>query len=129
MKPAIISGLLFITCLILSCGRGDHGRTISDEEYENTRRALVGANRILVKKDYERMKSFIERKGWEMEESASGLWYQVYEEGNGRTAGRDMLVSLRYSLSLPTSSLFKNSFTCSSASFEVASKISASSPA
>lgn len=92
--------MLLLVSLLPACGSRENRNGISDEEYENTRRALVGANRILVKKDQERIKSFVERMDWNMTESASGLWYQVYENGSGRAAEKGMLISLDYSLSL-----------------------------
>lgn len=92
--------MLLATCLLPACGNKPDRNGISDEEFENTREALVGANRILVKKDQERIKSFVERKGWDMTESASGLWYQVYEKGSGMKAEKEMVISLKYTVSL-----------------------------
>jgi hypothetical protein len=74
MKLRIFYWMLLFVCLLPTCGNKPGRNGISDEEFENTREALVGANRILVKKDQERIKSFVERKGWDMTESASGLW-------------------------------------------------------
>ena len=90
---------LIAFAILFNCGR-ESQKGLTEEEYENTREALVGANRILVKKDYERIKSFAERKGWEMNETLSGLWYQIYENGSGPSAKKGLLITLEYTVSL-----------------------------
>jgi FKBP-type peptidyl-prolyl cis-trans isomerase len=40
-------------------------------------------NRFLIKKDREIILNYIERKGLVMQESPTGLWYQILNEGNG----------------------------------------------
>jgi len=49
MKLRIAFCMLVTACLLADCGKRTDRNGISDEEYESTRRALVGANRILVK--------------------------------------------------------------------------------
>lgn len=100
MKHSVFYWMVLAVCLLPACGNKAERNGITDEEFENTREALVGANRILVKKDQERIKSFVERKGWDMTESPSGLWYQVYEKGRGTKAEKGMTISLNYAVSL-----------------------------
>lgn len=97
-----------VIILLFSCSGGNK-KTITEEEYDSTREALVGANRILVKKDYERIKSFVERKGWNMVETSSGLWYQIVEKGDGKPAEKDLLVSFAYTLTLLDGTLIYDS--------------------
>ncbi|HIE16268.1 MAG TPA: peptidylprolyl isomerase [Bacteroidales bacterium] len=48
-------------------------------EYE---KPLQDVNRYLVKKDNDRIKSFIRRKHWKMKQTQTGLWYQIYERSS-----------------------------------------------
>lgn len=61
---------------------------------------LVNVNKYLVKKDAEAIKAFAERREWEMQESKTGLYYQIYEQGEGRKAEKDKIVTLNYSVKL-----------------------------
>jgi FKBP-type peptidyl-prolyl cis-trans isomerase len=38
--------------------------------------------------------------GWDMTESQTGLWSQIYEKGNGVTAAKGKFITLSYTLSL-----------------------------
>jgi FKBP-type peptidyl-prolyl cis-trans isomerase FkpA len=44
---------------------------------------MAELNKYMVQKDRERIMNYIERKGLEMTESPSGLWYQIKSEGSG----------------------------------------------
>ena len=54
----------------------------------------------MIKKDVELIKSYIKRHNWTMQQTESGLWYQVIKEGNGMKAQNDMLVTLKYRVEL-----------------------------
>ena len=45
---------------------------------------MADLNKYLVQKDKERIKNYIERKNLKMTESATGLWYQINKEGEGK---------------------------------------------
>lgn len=97
----IRKGYLFLMILILvapGCRRQQ--KTVSDEDYRKTKEALVGANRILVKKDDEKIKAYIRRHDWKMQETASGLWYAVLEAGNGENARTGKMIILDYTVDL-----------------------------
>ncbi len=42
---------------------------------------MADLNKYLVQKDRERIKNYIERKNLKMNESPTGLWYQIIKEG------------------------------------------------
>jgi len=96
-KP--ILGYLIVLLLLLS-GCRKQEKTLSDEEYSRTKEALVGANRILVKKDNERIKAYISRRNWNMQQTTSGLWYMIVEAGNGKPASTGEKITLNYGLEL-----------------------------
>ena len=109
---------VLIVSFLCNCGR-DKSRTVTEEDFQKTKEALVGANRILVKKDQERIKSFIERKGWEMKETQTGLWYQIYHDGNGDLAQPGMMISLAYTVSLLDGSLCYDSDSLGCKNFKI----------
>ncbi len=92
--------LLLLMFMIMPSCSGKRQDQVSDEEYDRAREALVEANRILVRKDAERIRAYAERRGWKMQESESGLWYQIYEKGSGRSAQAGRTATLEYKLYL-----------------------------
>jgi FKBP-type peptidyl-prolyl cis-trans isomerase len=57
-------------------------------------------NRYLILKDKERIQNYIERKGLQMIESPTGLWFQIIEEGEGRNLTDNSKISMEYDCSL-----------------------------
>jgi FKBP-type peptidyl-prolyl cis-trans isomerase FkpA len=86
--------------LLLFTGCRKEVKQISDEEYRRTSEALVGANRLLVKKDTEKIRAFVRRNNWNMQQTPTGLWYMIIREGNGRPARAGDKITLAYRLEL-----------------------------
>lgn len=61
---------------------------------------MVDLNRYLVQKDRERIKNYIERKGLIMNESPTGLWYQIIKDGTGKAFTDNDKVIFDYESSL-----------------------------
>jgi FKBP-type peptidyl-prolyl cis-trans isomerase len=61
---------------------------------------MADINKYLVQKDRERIKNYIERKNLKMNESSTGLWYQIIKEGSGKTFAENDKVILDYECSL-----------------------------
>ena len=61
---------------------------------------LKRVNKFLAEKDQERIRSFVERRGWQMQTTGSGLWYMVYHQGQGRDIGQGMYVKMNYEIRL-----------------------------
>lgn len=57
-------------------------------------------NEFLVVKDDEIIRSFMQRMGWEMIQTQTGLWYMVYEDGAGEKIIKGKILTFDYSLSL-----------------------------
>lgn len=57
-------------------------------------------NRFLVAKDRERIESYVSRKGLQMEETPTGLWYRVIKEGEGQNLREKDKVLIDYECSL-----------------------------
>ncbi len=91
--------LMLIFLALLSCSPRKRQeeptpkRTVSEE-------TLMHTNRYLVEKDEERIQRFIERHGWKMTRTGTGLWYQIYEQGNGPKVTEGKEVTINYTVSL-----------------------------
>jgi FKBP-type peptidyl-prolyl cis-trans isomerase FkpA len=94
--------LILIACLLfLLCDCKRHQvYTYSEKEYAETERALVGANRLLLKKDKENIMAYIKQHKLEMKESETGLWYMIDKTGHGNKATNGEQITLKYKVSL-----------------------------
>ncbi len=73
--------LVVITAIfLLSCSRKQE-QAVSEAEVRATEEALVGANRLLVQRDKEKIREYLEQHHLTLEETSSGLWYVVTDEG------------------------------------------------
>lgn len=93
---------IFFTCLLfLFCSCKRHQEyTYSDKEYAETEKALVGANRLILKKDKENIIAYNRQHGLDMKESGTGLWYRIDKKGHGKTASNGQQITLKYKVSL-----------------------------
>ncbi len=90
--------VLPVIMVALSCSPKKR-QPVSETE-NNTEQLLVETNRILVKKDQQKIKGIISRHGWNMKESPTGLWYEVIDPGSGDSVKTNMRISLNYKVSL-----------------------------
>jgi len=65
-----------------------------------SKESLIRANKGLVTIDQERIEAFAERHQWDMHTTETGLWYQIYEHGDGDSARNGLIASLKYTVSL-----------------------------
>ncbi len=61
---------------------------------------LLKVNRILLKKDQQRIAAHIQRVEWNMQETETGLWWQILQEGSGKLVAGGDEITLEYTLSL-----------------------------
>jgi FKBP-type peptidyl-prolyl cis-trans isomerase FkpA len=88
---------IFLVLALLSCRNDKTGVPGSNKP---DRADMEEVNRYLISKDRERIQSYIERKGLQMEESPTGLWYQVTEEGSGEKLRDNDRIVIEYQCSL-----------------------------
>jgi FKBP-type peptidyl-prolyl cis-trans isomerase len=105
--------------LLFMAGCRKHDKPVSEDEYRKTREALVGANRIMVKKDTEKILAYINRRGWEMQVTPSGLWYMLDSHGAGKPAKRGNMVVLNYRVELLDGTLCYSSDSLGSKQFRI----------
>lgn len=94
-----IKNLVFIVLLytLLSC---KDNQVKSNMDSKPGKPEMADLNRYLVQKDRERIKNYIERKGLRMNESPTGLWYQIIKDGTGKSFIDNDNVVLDYECSL-----------------------------
>ena len=61
---------------------------------------MAELNKYMVQKDRERIQNYIERKGLDMTESESGLWYLIKTEGRGDNLSDNDRIMMEYECSL-----------------------------
>lgn len=78
-------GLVFLFLIILSTTsckeRIVNSHTLSETGQE--KESLINAQRISVRQEMESIESFVQRSGWNMQESPTGIWYEIYHPTQG----------------------------------------------
>jgi FKBP-type peptidyl-prolyl cis-trans isomerase FkpA len=93
--------ILIIALLSFSCGENKQEKQkMTKEELDKYDKSLQVANRYLTTLDAERIESYVKRRNWKMQVTKSGLWYQVFEQGNGIQAKEGQVAVLNYKISL-----------------------------
>lgn len=95
MRNRITHIVIFLALLVPGC-RKDARKSMSEEEVRQTKEAMVGANRIMVKKDEEKIRAYVRRNNLQLQVSATGLWYAVDSLGHGEKAKTGQLATLQY---------------------------------
>ena len=57
-------------------------------------------NKVWIQEEHQLINTFIERNGWEVTETGTGLRYLIYEQGTGQQAEPGMRAMISYSISL-----------------------------
>lgn len=93
--------MYFVFLLLISCKskEGDHVPPSSDGG-EKKKETMMEINKYLVKKDSEIIESYVNRVGWDMTETESGLWYEIYDAGAGKEAKTGMQATISYTVKL-----------------------------
>jgi FKBP-type peptidyl-prolyl cis-trans isomerase len=95
MKNKLTHIAIFLVLLAPGC-RNDAVKPMSEEEIRKTKEAMIGANRIMVKKDEEKIRSYVRRNNMPLQVSATGLWYAVDSVGLGGKAKTGQIATLKY---------------------------------
>ena len=100
MKKGLLNICLCLLFIIPGGCRKEEVRRSSGEDMREKKELMVRVNKYLVKKDVELIESYARRRGWDMELTESGLFYQIYERGNGEKAVNSRLATIDYKVSL-----------------------------
>ena len=101
----IASLLLFILLFIfaVSCRRYNTqqpAQVTTPTEHQRIEEVLLLVNQQLVDDDDMEIETFVEREGWQMQTTGSGLRYMIYVHGQGEKAVTGKVVTLDYTVSL-----------------------------
>lgn len=92
------------------------------KDLDSYNETLIRVNKYLIKEDVERIKSYIDRKKWNMQQSESGLWYEIYEksENPGELAKEGDVATLNFRIELLDGTLCYTSDSIGSKQFKIA---------
>jgi len=98
----ILQVLLIVLPLIflLSCRKQTSSEKAPQRTANEEKEMLLRVNKFLVQKDVELIKSYSKRRGWDMEVSETGLFYEIYEPAQGKKVEQGDILDLKYELSL-----------------------------
>jgi FKBP-type peptidyl-prolyl cis-trans isomerase FkpA len=86
---------------------------------KHTKESLQEVNKLLVDKDAEIIKNYIKRRGWDMNVTETGLWYEIYQKGEGTNVKRNDLITYNYNVWLLNGTLCYSSDSLGLGSFVV----------
>lgn len=94
----IILGLLFG---LFSCENEQQtNKLVKKLDKQAIKENLVKTNQHLLKSENQNIKDFIERYNYQMSETGTGLYYEIYEKGNGNKAQKGKIAELKFSIRL-----------------------------
>lgn len=94
--------IVLIALLILAFGCKNEGRQKPDraDSSSNLKETLIKANQKVVLTEDEQINNLIDRYGWKMQETGTGLRYFIYKKGSGPVARKGQKVRINYSVRL-----------------------------
>ena len=92
-----IKAVAIFSMIVLSCNTSHDKSTVHQVPGKSE---MADLNQYLVKKDRERIESYIERKNLKMKEAPSGLWYLISSEGTGEYLADKDRVDMDYECTL-----------------------------
>lgn len=95
----IISSILFTT-LFISCNHKPIQPVLNDKQMKELQEPLIRVNQSMTEQDRIRIKKYIERRNWTMQETATGVFYEILESGSGDSIRDGYAVNYRYTISL-----------------------------
>jgi FKBP-type peptidyl-prolyl cis-trans isomerase FkpA len=96
MRSGIMAVAIFYM-IILSCNTSHDKSSVHQVPGKSEMEDL---NRYLLRKDRERIESYIERKNLKMKEAPSGLWYLISSEGTGKYLADKDRIDMDYECTL-----------------------------
>ncbi|MDF1547716.1 MAG: FKBP-type peptidyl-prolyl cis-trans isomerase [Bacteroidales bacterium] len=112
----------FLTFFIFntSCTETNKEKTHkTKKELDAYNKSLETANRYLTTLDAERIANYAKRRKWNMTETKSGIWYEIYEKGSGPKAKEGQVAVLNYTISLLDGTLCYTSDSLGSKDFAI----------
>lgn len=98
--------IVIIASTILSCSNNLEQKVV---QKPNTEESLIKVNKLIVIAENEDINNYVKRHNWDMEQTGTGLRYEVYEQGNGALASKGQIIELEYELRLISGELVYSS--------------------
>lgn len=100
--------LFLFQSVLLSCkpNSSNNRNQPTKEEVENV---LIDVNILMNEAETQKISDFIERHGWDMSDTGTGLKYMIYVQGSGPEVQSNDIVSINYSVWLLTGELIYSS--------------------
>ena len=118
--PGII--ISYVVIILSSCVRSYNTQIPVKDIIEIERQKkeiLLNVNRELVEEDIETIKAYIARRGWDMKDTRSGLWFMICDNGNGEKAATGKIATIEYTVSLLDSVICYSSETLGTKTFKL----------
>jgi FKBP-type peptidyl-prolyl cis-trans isomerase len=116
----LVSNFILIFSLIFfSCNVKEKDVDKPSNKQQYSKESLEKINQMLVDKDIEVIKNYIERRGWDMKMTETGLWYMVYQDGTGDNIEENDYITLNYNVWLMDGTLCYSSDSLGAKSFIV----------
>lgn len=112
----VVFWLLSIVFFVYSC---ENEPETKKRDWNLIDKQLIGINKYLVKEDNERIESFIKRNNWQMQQTETGLWYQIYESSDGKLAESNDIAEIDFSVELLDGTVCYSSETSGTLSFKI----------
>ncbi|MFW5820457.1 MAG: FKBP-type peptidyl-prolyl cis-trans isomerase [Bacteroidota bacterium] len=91
---------LFLIIIFTSCNRETEQRAINLPAGGEIEKAILKVNKYITKRNRDHIRGFIRRTGWEMQQSGSGLWYNLTGQANDSSVSPGDNIRLNYKLYL-----------------------------
>ncbi len=114
-----IKSIFYLTILFLIAVSCKQSTEESRDITNNLEEQLIAANQILIETEKQEIIDFIERNQWNMRETGSGLYYMIYENGNGKKAELNDIAVFHFSLYLLTGDLIYSSDSLEPSQFRI----------
>lgn len=102
--------VLLFGIFLFGCGQeAEKEQEMSSSERRALQDSLLKENRRLARKEDRAIEDYIDRYGWDMERSGTGLRYMIEEEGNGKKARKGLLAKVDHRVELLTGELVYSS--------------------
>ncbi len=82
--------------LLNSCNTGDKGSQEATSNPNELAESIEKANKYLVRKEQEQIENYVRRHGLTMQQTGTGLLYQIDNEGNGELIAKGKIVKLKF---------------------------------
>lgn len=117
MKYSVLITILYTQCLLLAASCDNDAGQKKQKTY--SREELIQMNRENLNKETALIQAFIERNNMTMQESLTGLRYNIYHNDTGATARTDQVVTVNYRGYLLDSSLVADTKTEGPLTFKI----------